>query len=1003
MILTIVYQLSAINSFGQGTIRGKVTDANGEALIGVIIVLKSNRSIGTISDLDGNYSLKITKDTNQAILISYLGYYPIEEFVHPVKGKNITLIQVSNQIDEVEISAKAVRANDNYMEKIKTKSATTIDYVSSETMKKTGDANVTSAVARVTGVSTNGAFITVRGIGDRYIKTTINGSRIPTLDPFTNNIKLDLFPASLVDNIIITKTASPELPGDWAGAYLSIETKDYPDKLSVNFETSVGYNNQTTFKNIVTSQHSSTDWLGYDNGFRDHSHNDFNYANLTPNQYQEFVALGLGEYYKSLGVTNITPWNETYYKLGLVELGLLDKALFNDADAFKKAKDNYNNGPYKEEAFNVINAGAVKTGQSFPNNWNTSVRQAPLSFSQSIGIGNQTTLFGKPLGFIAGFRYGSSISYDPNSIANRVRYDRSFESSSDQQISKENNGWSALLNLAYKFNSNNSISLMFMPNLTGTNNVLNSVNHADSTQFVLTKSQFYEERRQLIYQLKSEHYLPGPELKIDINASYTNGSSSAPDFKNLQYWNDAKSNSYQIGGTIGDGIHRYYRYLTDDLLDTRLNLEMPIFNKPGMVRKIKFGAAYQNNQKINDQYDYNLLFGSLAYPLLNDDLDKYFSLDKFGIHNYLDNSGNHNTIDYYYSLYNSPANHTFGRSNIIAGYLMLDYTIIPSLRISGGLRVEHADILTDVDKFDSLGYIYNDPRRKYREGFPIVNPGKSDEINYLPSANIIFNLNKDESVPINLRLNYSITVARPSIRELSDISLFDYELRSYVFGNSSLKTIHIQNYDLRLESYFKSGDNLSMSLFYKDFKNHIELVNTMGYTWQNVDKSQAMGIELEGKKVITKHLDIKANISLINSQTSFVRSRIQLNQGIKEYIPVDKVKRPMYGQAPYVINTIVTYKTDNPGLLLTLSYNVQGSRLTIASDVKEIPDIYELPRHMLDFKAIKSLGKNISIGLTVRDILNSSIRRAYKYSDKWVDYDKYTYGTNYIFSISYKF
>ncbi|HOO09492.1 MAG TPA: TonB-dependent receptor plug domain-containing protein, partial [Cyclobacteriaceae bacterium] len=78
----------------------------------------------------------------------------------------------------------------------------------SELIKKTGDANVTAAIARVSGVSTNGSFITVRGIGDRYIKTMINGMRIPTLDPFTNNIKLDIFPSSLVDNIIITKTAS---------------------------------------------------------------------------------------------------------------------------------------------------------------------------------------------------------------------------------------------------------------------------------------------------------------------------------------------------------------------------------------------------------------------------------------------------------------------------------------------------------------------------------------------------------------------------------------------------------------------------------------------------------------------------------------------------------------------------------------------------------------------------------------------------------------------------
>ncbi|MBK7042178.1 MAG: TonB-dependent receptor plug domain-containing protein [Bacteroidetes bacterium] len=121
-------------------------------------------------------------------------------------------------------------------------------------MKKIGDTNVTTAVSRVSGVSTNGSFITVRGIGDRYVLTAINGSQIPTLDPFTNNIKLDIIPSSLVDNVIISKTASPDLPGDWTGAYISVETKDYPEKMSLNIETTVGYNQNSSFRDILANQ-----------------------------------------------------------------------------------------------------------------------------------------------------------------------------------------------------------------------------------------------------------------------------------------------------------------------------------------------------------------------------------------------------------------------------------------------------------------------------------------------------------------------------------------------------------------------------------------------------------------------------------------------------------------------------------------------------------------------------------------------------------------------------
>jgi len=206
-------------------------------------------------------------------------------------------------------------------------------------MKKKVDNNVASEITRITGVSaTSTGMITVRGTGDRYLKTTINGSRIPTLDPFTNNIKLDIFPASLVDNIVVAKTASPDLPGDWAGAFISVETKQYPEALAVNLENSFGYNQQTSFQEVISSERSSTDWLGFDNKFRDRDHSDYVQFNNKPTKYDEFAALGLSDYFKSLGITGSTPWNDTYFKLGLVELGLLGKAQFDDPNAFESAK-----------------------------------------------------------------------------------------------------------------------------------------------------------------------------------------------------------------------------------------------------------------------------------------------------------------------------------------------------------------------------------------------------------------------------------------------------------------------------------------------------------------------------------------------------------------------------------------------------------------------------------------------------------------------------------------
>lgn len=1011
-ITLLVLLFCAGNMAAQGTLRGKITDKNGESVIGATIILKENRSVGTTADFDGNYSLKITDGNPVTIVISFISFKSIEETINPKGGevivRNYVLQSAAQEVKQVEITAKAVKSREYYMEKIKTNSATTLDYVSSETMKKTGDANVTAAVARVAGVSTNGSFITVRGIGDRYVKTAVNGSRIPTLDPFTNNIKLDLFPASLVDNVLITKTASPDLPGDWSGAYLSIETKDYPEQLAVNVEASFGYNTQATFKDVISSRKSPTDWLGYDNSLRDFNHTSFNKANLTPSQYEEFAALGLQGYFNAMGVTNDnwgegTTTGENYFKLGLIQLGLLAPALFDNPEAVAEAKSQYLTGTYKADAFASINASVPVTGKALSSNWNTTTRQAPLNFSQSFSVGNQVNVFKRPLGFLAGFRYGSATQFDPNSIAQRPRFDRGLASDLSALNSTESNGWSALLNLAYKLNSNNSLSFLFMPNFYGVNKAQKATDLTDKTT-VVTLSQFYEQRRQLVYQFKMESYIPAIKTKLEGNASYTKGKSEAPDFKNLQYWIN-EDGSYQVGGTIGDGIHRYFRYLEDDIFDSRLSAEFGLSKRPELTRKLKTGAAYQYNKKESNQYDYAMLLGPKIGALTSADIDAYLNPQQFEVSQGTDANGiPYSTLNAYYIDNGSDADNTFGNSTVIAGFVMTDYAITKRIRFSGGVRIEHADIFTDVVKFDELGLAANDPRRVYSESYPIANPGELTGTDILPSANFIYKIKEAEDAPLNLRLNYSRSVARPSIRELSDIAALDYELRAPVFGNSSLKQVNIDNYDLRVESYFKNNDNVSISLFYKNFKNHIELINSGGYTWQNVDESNVMGVELEGKKKIVKHLEFGANLTFVKSETNYVRTRFELTNGIKNYIPVDTISRTMYGQAPYAINAILTYALDSMGLTITASYNMQGPRLVIASNNPAIPDVYEMPRNMVDLKVSKKLGKHFLLSATAKDILNTPVRRAYKYPEGYdvYDYDRYHYGTNYILSIAYK-
>jgi len=979
-------------SFGQGIIRGKLTDENGEPVVGANIVLKSKPTVWAMSDFNGQYSLKIESTTPETIVVYFISYQKIEEEVNPQKGeiiiKNFNMVPATVTIQEAVVTAKSNKSKDVYMEKMKSNSVLSLDFISSETLKKTGDVNVASAVARVAGVSTNGSFITVRGIGDRYMKTAINGSRIPTLDPFTNNIKLDLFPASLVDNIIITKTASPDLPGDWAGAYLSVETKDYPDKLSVNFETSWGYNQQSTFKDVISSQRSATDWLGYDNGLRDINHKDFVQIYLTPSTYQEFVALKpeLANYYKTLGITPDN-WNQnatTYTKLGYVQLGLLGVADFNNNAAYTTAQSRFQNDPnFLTKAKALINAPGVKSqAKLFPDNWLPITRKAPMNNSQSFSIGNQTNLFGKPLGFFVGFRYSSSIQYDPNYIGH-PRYPQDGNSSIGSnydtlvlRTSKETNGWSALINLAYKYHPNHSFTLLFMPNLIGVNNIRDGLDYNNITatstskpEIVPLNGQFYETRKQMVYQLKSEHYIPTVKLKMELSASYTNGNSNAPDFKIIQP-GSAK-------------LDRYFRYLSENLLDTRFFAEFPL----GMpiesgTRKIKFGAAYQYNGRKFDQYDY-------IFQQVNSNPSR--TVDS--------------TLNSYYSKYNYPSDHIIGHSSIKAGFVMADFPLNSTIRFSGGLRIEQSNMFTDLTLFDSLKLAANDPRRSSIQAKFSTNniPGSIDQTNLLPSFNLIFKLKHAENAPTNLRLSYSKTIARPALREISDAIMYDYEYQGNVQGNPNLKIVQINNYDVRFETYFETGDDISISLFYKDFKNHIEFIkqsfnpDMIDFVWLNSPyKCWLKGIEIEGKKNIFKELEFRANVTFVSSLSKMSI----LGQDYKHY----DIEHTMYGQAPYIINGILTYNSEKLGLIATLSYNIQGPRLAIAGlPGTDFPDVYEMPRNLFDFKASKTIGKHLNASIKIMDLLNSSIRRAYKFPQGYIlDYEKYTYGTNFVFALAYK-
>lgn len=283
---------------------------------------------------------------------------------------------------------------------------------------------------------------------------------------------------------------------------------------------------------------------------------------------------------------------------------------------------------------------------------------------------------------------------------------------------------------------------------------------------------------------------------------------------------------------------------------------------------------------------------------------------------------------------------------------------------------------------------------------------------FFPSVNVVWMLANDHQ----LRAAYGRSVNRPEFRELSPSVFYDFDLGSSVMGNYDLKAAYIDNVDLRYEWYPRSGEQISVALFYKHFKNPIEWTYTVAggtdlvYSYINAKGANNYGVEVD----IRKSLDfIGMNAWSLSCNASWIHSRVTFEEG------TNNIDRPMQGQSPYLINAGLFFNPERGGWSASILYNIIGKRIIgvgnrygNASDgsARTIPNSYEMPRHAIDL----SVGKKWNhwqARLAVRDLL----AQAYvfkQYEDVTIDgatktisetNRRYRPGTNIYITLSYEF
>lgn len=314
LFLTVAFQAA----FAQSAISGLVMDGDFNeplAFANVIVREKgqTETNLGSITDFEGRYSIIVKSEGFYEVEFSYLGYET--KVISDVKvgandevQVNVTLNPSSNQLEEVVITVSAKKNNEAAVLAIQKGAVTLLDGLSAQTMKKSGDGNVAAAIKRIPGVSVQGGkFVYVRGLGDRYSKTLLGNVEVPGLDPDRNTLQLDVFPTNLIDNILISKSASADLPADFTGGLVDVILKDFSAIPEYSVSISAGYNASTNFKDAPTLPDYSLNALSFDSGANELPFNsvvDFpRPVNVNNAQQEAFLISSTNAFTKQMGVS----------------------------------------------------------------------------------------------------------------------------------------------------------------------------------------------------------------------------------------------------------------------------------------------------------------------------------------------------------------------------------------------------------------------------------------------------------------------------------------------------------------------------------------------------------------------------------------------------------------------------------------------------------------------------------------------------------------------------
>jgi outer membrane receptor protein involved in Fe transport len=262
-------QVSQVSAAPVGRVVGRVVDgASGVALSNVSISVLDHDA-GTLSGIDGRFTIVNVPAGTVTLRVETLGYGPkqiagVEVPAGSVVEQNVTLDPQAVQLTAINVTAAAEKGSVLRALETQRNAASIVSAVTAEQISRSPDGDAAAAMQRVSGVTVHdGKYVHVRGLGERYTTTSLNGARIPSPEPERKLVPLDLFPSGLLQDITTSKTFTPDLPGDFSGAQVNIRTREFPAHRQLSFSASAGMNDRAVGQPLPAAPREGAEWLGF--------------------------------------------------------------------------------------------------------------------------------------------------------------------------------------------------------------------------------------------------------------------------------------------------------------------------------------------------------------------------------------------------------------------------------------------------------------------------------------------------------------------------------------------------------------------------------------------------------------------------------------------------------------------------------------------------------------------------------------------------------------------